>query len=310
MTVTSKDVLVIGGANWDHLLLADRLPEDGETRRGSRYLQAPGGKGANQAMAAARLGASTALVGRIGDDAGGRACRRALRGAGVDLAGLLTSAGEATGTALVHVGGDGEKRILAVPGANGLVTVADVLAGCARFRPPAVSLLSFECGAAVAGAAIAHLRSQGSLVILDPSPAEGISDEALRQVAVIKPDAEEAHALTGVRVSDRSTAATAARKLLERGVGAAVAQAGAGGDLLVDHDHELWLPRLTVDAVDATGAGDAFVATIAAYLAAGSDLRAAARAGSAAAALATRALGAQASLASREEISQLLDATS
>jgi ribokinase len=301
------DVVVVGGANTDYLVRGPRLPRAGETVVGDVFQPAPGGKGANQAVAAARLGARVAFVARLGlDDRGDEVLGR-LAAEGVDARQVTRDADAPTGVALIMVGEGGEKQMLTAPGANRHLAVADLRAAERTIAAARVVLVQLEAPLDAVGAALRLGRDAGARVVLDPAPAPPtpLPDELLRLVDVIKPNAGEARALTGVSVGDRRSAREAAERLLERGVRAAAVQAGDEGNLLVSHDGEYWLPKIPVASVDATGAGDAFAAAIAVMLAEGRSLEEAGRFANAAA-LTTTALGAQAALPRRENVLALL----
>jgi ribokinase len=305
---------VVGGANTDYLVRGTELPGPGDTAEGEEFQEGPGGKGANQAVAAARLGARVAFVGRVGADARGDTLVRALEAEGVDTRHVVRDAVAATGVALVQVGKGGEKQIHTAPGANRRLGTDDVHAASSLIRSARVVLLQFESPAETVEAVVALAHDAGALVVLDPAPPAAVSDDVLRRVSVIRPNAAEAEALTGVHVDQRNSAYRAAEQLLGRGVGAVVIQAGSEGDLLVWDDEtgrrrDCFLPRLPVNAVDATGAGDAFAAALATVLAEGRPIDEAARVASAAAALATTRVGAQAALPRREEVEALLATT-
>jgi ribokinase len=320
------DVVVVGGANWDFLAHGPALPRPGATVRGESFQAAPGGKGANQAVEAARLGARTALVARVGSDAhGGRIVDR-LNAEHVDTRHLVRDPTVETGIALVQVGDNGEKQILAVPGANARLSIEDVRAARTTIADATVLLAQLEAPLDTVSVAIEIAHEAGAVVVLDPAPAVPLPEELLRLVHLIRPNAEEAQVITGIEVSDRATATTAARKLLDAGVTIAVVQAGDDGDLMVwraprstpatarsddatrdgHAEHELWLPHFKVDAVDATGAGDAFAAALAVSLARHIPLPEAGPFASAAAALTTTKLGAQAALPTKREVDAFL----
>jgi ribokinase len=300
------DVVVLGGANLDYLARGSRLPRPGDTVQGDEFQEAPGGKGANQAVAAARLGARVALIARVGDDARGTALLERLLAEGVDARHVLRDSQAPTGVAVIQVDRRGEKQILTAPGANRSLSVEDVERAAPALRAARVALFQLETPLESVTAAARVAREAGARVVLDPAPAVPLPDELLRMLDVIRPNAGEAQVLTGAAVSDRASAGAAARQLLARGVAAAIVQAGNDGDLLVWSDDELWLPRLPVESVDSTGAGDAFAGALSVMLAEGRPLPEAARFASAAAALATTKLGAQAALPRREAIQALL----
>lgn len=299
------EVVVLGGANVDYLIRGPALPAPGSTIEGDEFQEAPGGKGANQAVAAARLGASVAFVGRIGSDARGRSVLDNLKAEGVDTSELSIDPGAPTGIALVMVNGAGEKQIMTAPGANRRLTRDHVVNAAPLIERARVLLLELEVPIEALKAGVRLARPQGVPVVLDFAPPSPLAKTLLQNIDVIRANADEAKVLTGLTITDTTTARRAAHHLLGQGVGAAVLGA-PGGNLLVSADGELWLPHLEVEVVDATGAGDAFAAALAVCLACGKDLFEAARFASAAAALKTTKLGAQAGLPRREAVEELL----
>jgi ribokinase len=300
------DIAVLGGANWDFLVRGPSLPEPGGTVRGDDFQEAPGGKGANQAVAAARLGARTTFIGRVGRDERGLRIVRQLRHEGVDITHVRRDARSPTGIAVVQVEQRGEKQILTAPGANVRISRADVRAAGTTIAASRVLLLQLEAPLPAVAEAVRIAHRAGTIVALDPAPAIPLADSLLRQVYLIRPNADEARIITRTTVRDRRSARRAARRLLKRGVSVAVIQAGESGDLLVWRGGEIWLPRFKVKAIDATGAGDAFAAAVAVGLAFGIPLGEAGRFASAAAALATTRLGAQAALPTRRAVEAFL----
>lgn len=299
------DVVVIGGANTDYLVRGTELPKPGSTVVGEEFQEAPGGKGANQAVAVARLGASVAFIGRLGSDERGRRILATLRTEAVDVGEVSVDANASTGVALVMVDAQGEKQIMTAPGANLRLTPPDVTRAGELIANARVVLLQLESPMPAIETAIRLASAAGVRVVLDPAPPRELAEDLLRHVHVIRPNAAEAEALTGVKVTDERTAKQAAQNLLNRGVGAAVVGA-PGGNLLVLPERQVWLPNLDVEVLDATGAGDAFAAALAVCIARGEDVVAAAHFANAAAALKTTKLGAQAGLPRREEVDRLL----
>lgn len=247
-----------------------------------------------------------ALLARVDADTRGQELRQRLRAERVHTGYVIEDAAAPTGVALIMVGADGEKQILTAPGANRRVSAEDVAAAAGAIRSTRVLLSQLEAPPEAVLATVEIAHAAGAQVVLDPAPATPLPDELLQRLTVIRPNAHEAEVLTGIPVRDRTSAREAARALLARGAGAAVVQAGSAGDLLVWPEGEHFLPRLPVVSVDATGAGDAFAATIAVSLAQGSPLSRAAEFGSAAAALATTQPGAWAGLGRWREIHTLL----
>jgi ribokinase len=283
-------VVVVGSVNADLVVAVDALPGPGETVAGGRFARWGGGKGANQAVAAARLGASVALVGAVGDDAFGDDALRELAAEGVDVSGVAR-VGAPTGVALIVVDASGENQIAVASGANAAVTVP-----AAPFKD-AIVLLGHEVPDA---AVVAGAEAGGRHVILNPAPARDIDPCVLAVRPILTPNASEAAQLTGERDPEAAARALAAR------TGAPVlVTLGADGALLLDGDAER-IPAPRVDAVDTTGAGDTVNGALAAELAAGRELRDAVRFALAAAALSTTAEGARGGMPRREEVERWL----
>ncbi|MES2644140.1 MAG: ribokinase [Myxococcota bacterium] len=297
------DVVVLGGLNTDYLVRGPRLPRPGETVRGWASTAGPGGKGANQAVAAARLDASVRMIGRVGADERGRALIAALVAEGIDVAAVEVDPDADTGVALVGVAEDGTKQILTAPGANYTLAIPDAAGALGAAR---VLLVQLEVPLDTVFAAVRRARATGMLVVLDASPPMRLPEALVAEVDVLRANASEAHVLTGVPVHDRASAAAAAQVLLHRGAGAAIVGA-PGGDLLLEAAGETWLPQIAVASVDATGAGDGFAGALAAELAAGRPIGAAVTFANAAAALATTVVGAQAALPFRSDVLTLLE---
>ncbi|HTO97370.1 MAG TPA: ribokinase [Myxococcales bacterium] len=300
------DVVVVGKANVDYLVRGPRLPGPGQSVTGDAFHEAAGGKGANQAVGAARLGAKVALVARVGRDARGDTVIAALHDAGVETRFVTRDDQAPTGVGLCQVGASGEKQILSAAGAN-----AKLSAACVRQAEEALGatrMVLCQLGVPLEAVEEAFRIGRGAraLAMLDPGPPAPVPDSLIAQLDVIRPNASEAQALTGIAVRDRGQARAAAQDLLRRGARIAAVQAGEHGDVLLSHDQELWLPRFEVERLDATGAGDAFASALAVCLAEGRPLEEAGPFASAAAALATTVLGAQASLPRREAVLALL----
>jgi ribokinase len=305
--MTRADVVVVGGTNFDYSIRGARLPAAGETVEGDIFHEGPGGKGANQAVGVARLGAKVAIVSRVGIDSRGDALERALTEAEVDCRSLSRDLDLPTGVALIAVDRAGEKQILTAPGANQRLGEAEIEAARELIAFAKVIVVGLEVPLAAVGAALRLGKAAGAKTVLDPAPPVPLSEELLRLVDVIRPNAAEAEALTNVKVQDARSAAQCGRVLLARGVGAAIVPAGPAGNLVVTREEQHLLPHLRVETVDATGAGDAFIAGLAAALAEGRSLVDAVSVGTAAAAFSTTRLGAQAGLPRREDLSSLLD---
>ncbi len=304
------DVVVVGSVNTDFLARGPKLPSPGETVLGDEFHEGPGGKGANQAVAAARLGARTALVARLGRDRRGDELAERLAAEGVDLRHAARDADAPTGAAVIMVDGRGQKSILIAPGANGRLSPADVDAAAGMIQAARVVLCQLEAPLDAVLTACRLGRAAGARVILDPAPARPLPDELFPLLDVIRPNASEAETLTGIKVTDRDSARRAAQSLLGRGVLAVAVQAGDEGNLLVWVGGECFMPKLPVRSIDATGAGDAFAAALAVMIAEDHPPAEAGPFANAAAALATTVVGAQEGLPRRDAVQRLLDAQS
>ena len=300
------DVVVVGKANIDYLARGAQLPRPGEGINGDAFQEACGGKGANQAVGAARLGALVALVARIGNDVRGDTVLAALRADGVDASHVTRDPLAHTGVALCQVDAAGNKQILSAAGANAKLDAAAVRDAAPALRACKVLLCQLGVPFEAFAEAVRLAKASGARVVLDPAPGFPLPDEILAQLDLVRPNALEARAMTGLEVTDRESARQAAHHLVQRGARAAAVQAGGEGDVLVWRGGETFLPRFEVKRVDVTGAGDAFASAFAFCLAQDRELPEAGRFASAAAALATTRLGAQASLPKRAQVEALL----
>jgi ribokinase len=299
-------IAVVGSLNMDLVARSPRIPRPGETIIGGEYRHVPGGKGANQAVAAARLGAEVAMVGRLGRDAFGDQLRSNLATGGVDTSFVLQDAGIATGVALIVVDDAGQNSIVVAAGANTRLSPADVDAAARALGGADVLLLQLEIplDTAIRAAEVAHRHRV--TVILNPAPARVLPPHLLSMVDVLIPNESEAALLTGMPVDSQSEAQDAAAALLQLGVGAAVLTLGERGALLAHEGNLQLAPAFPVQPVDTTAAGDAFVASFAVALAEGSTMADAVRWGNAAGALTTTQHGAQPALPTRAAVEQLL----
>jgi ribokinase len=291
-------VVVVGSLNADLTVRTDRLPRAGETVHGSALVVAPGGKSANQAAAAARLGARVAMVGAVGEDDHGDLLLRELRGAGVEVQGVLRLPGVATGTALITVDRAGENTIVISAGANGELR-PDRLAGLAKLLQGAsVLCLCFEVPMETVVSAALQARDAGARVLLNPSPAAPIPDRLLEAVDLLLLNGSEAADLLETRGDWDATAS----RLRRRGGPAAIVTLGGDGALVLEEGRVTPIPAIPIKPVDTTGAGDAFTGAVAARLAAGAPLAEAARFAARAAAWSATRPGAQPSYATLAQL--------
>ena len=295
-------VCVIGSANVDYTMALPRLPRAGETVLDGQLLVNLGGKGANQAVAARRLGAEVRLLGCVGADAAGQDIRGKLGALGIGLTGLFECPDAATGTALILVDADGRNQIAVASGANHRLAVEMLEPHEGSIAWADVVVCQLETPLPAVEWALGRARARGVTTILNPAPAQPLPDRLLAGVDYLTPNAGEAAALGGIAVDDLESARTAAAKLLERGVGAVIVTLGERGALVCDGMRVMHIPAFSVTAVDTTAAGDAFTGALAVGLAARSTLEEAIRLAAAAAALTCTRRGAQDALPDRAEV--------
>lgn len=295
-------ILSLGGINMDLVTFSDRLPADGETVVGNRFVTYPGGKGANQAVAAARMDAQSAMVGRVGDDIFGPQLKDLLEAAGVQTDAVGVSSGTNSGIAVISVGEGGQNRIVQVLGANDTCGDAEYDAVADLLPRTSALMLQLEVSIGLSIKVAELAATQGVQVILDPGPVRPVPEEFYRHVSIITPNETEAEALVGYPVTDARTAASAAEELLARGVGSVVIKLGAQGAYWADgHGKGTVLP-FAVQAVDTVAAGDAFNGALAVALSEGHPLESAVRWGCAAGALSVTRVGAQDSMPTRDAV--------
>ena len=290
-------VVIVGSLNMDLVTRAPRLPRAGETLAGESFVTVPGGKGANQAVAAARLGASVAMIGCVGDDAYGEQLRSALLAEGIDCQAVTAIAGESTGVALIVVDDNSQNAIVIVAGGNGHVTSNVVDGFDALLSQAEVIICQLEVPMATVGHVLKRGRELGKTVILNPAPASGpLPAEWYAWIDYLIPNESEATALTGLPVDSVATADAAASALLASGVGKVIVTLGEHGALFANKASSQHFPAPKVKPVDTTAAGDTFVGGFAAALADGKPESEAIRFGQIAAALSVTRAGAQPSI--------------
>jgi ribokinase len=301
-------VVVVGSINLDLVVRVARLPRPGETLLAQDLQTIPGGKGSNQAVAAARLGARVTMIGRLGDDPFGPRLRSSLEAESVGTEHVQSVENCPSGVAVIGVEESGQNAIMIVAGANGRLTPRDVQACEHVFQDADVLLVQLEVPTATVEAAVVLAQRHGVPVILDPAPAPaGPLSPTLSAVDILSPNQTEAEALTACPVNTPQDAERAAHILLERGARNVVVKLGAWGALVCEPSGEAELvPAAPVDVVDTTAAGDAFTAALAVGLCQGMALREAARFGCAAGSLATTRAGAQPAMPTREEVERFV----
>ncbi len=304
-------IVVVGSLNMDFVVAVDRLPAPGETVLGGGFRMIPGGKGANQACAAGKLGGSSTsvrMVGRVGYDIFADHLKASLSAAGVDVSSVHASRTQPTGVALISVEKSGQNSIVVASGANDALEASDVESMRPAMRGAKYVLFQLETPLKTVAAALKVAREEGARTILDPAPAQTLSPEILRLVDILTPNETEASILLGLRPGRVSMeeAPKLAGLLRETGPNAVVLKLGEQGCFYLDQDVAHPSPGFAVTAKDTTAAGDTFNAALAVALAEGRTLEDALRFANAAAAISVTRAGAQASIPSRSEVEKFL----
>ena len=299
-------IAVVGSSNTDMIIKVPRIPKPGETVLGGRFSTASGGKGANQAVAAARAGAEVCFIARVGDDMFAEAALEGFSADGIDISGVRRDPSAPSGVALIFVAEDGENSIAVASGANANLSADDVNTARSTIESADILLTQLETPQESVRAAVKIASDAGVKVILNPAPAQPLDDALMPQLDVLTPNEYEANRLTGIQVSGESSAAAAAAALRRKGVGCVLITLGSRGVYMDGDEKSGLVPAYSVKAVDTTAAGDVFNGTLAVALAEGRTLDESVRFASAAAALSVTKLGAQPSAPSRAEIDKML----
>jgi ribokinase len=299
-------VVVVGSLNVDLVVGLDRMPDPGETVIGHTLDQHPGGKGLNQAVAAARLGAQVQMIGAVGSDDSGSWLRSIVTAEGIDDSGIRTVDGP-SGTALIEVDHTGMNRIVVVPGANGKVTPDDVASALSDIDDVSIVLTQGEVPLPSIEAAMVVGKAKGARTILNPAPVLDYPLDLLRAVDIVLPNEHEAAQLTGLDTATREGAEAAAAHLVSLGVTCAIITRGSDGAIWATADDSGNVPAFPVMPVDTVAAGDGFCGGLVAALAEGHDLDVALRWAAAAGGLATTKAGAVPSLPHRADLDAMLN---
>ena len=303
-------VTVIGSINMDIVVRCPRLVKEGESLVGSDLKMIPGGKGANQAVAAAKLGAETSFVGRVGEDAFGMQLISSLKKWRVDTSHILKDNLVQTGTALITVFDNGNNAIVVVKGANDRVTKQDVDSAANIIKNSDILLLQLEIPLDVVAYAERKAKQSGVKVILDAGPAMECPDDILAGADIISPNETEAEAITGIKVDNIDSAKIAAESILERGAQEVVLKLGANGCLWANRNFFQHFPAIDIKAVDPTAAGDVFTSALAVRYASGDKMEDALQYANFAAAFSVTKFGAQPSAPDVAELEEFIRARS
>ena len=301
-----RRIVIVGSSGTDMIIKLDRIPRPGETLLGGEFHITGGGKGANQAVSAARAGGEVAFVARLGQDEFGDQAIAAFVKDRINVDHIYRDRKVATGVALIFVDKHGENSIGVAPGANGRLSSGDIKNARKIFDGAGVMVVQLEIPLQTVQAAALLAAKSGARVILNPAPARALPDALLRHVSILTPNETEAELLTGIKVNSDSAAAKAASVLRARGVQTVILTLGARGALVATSDSAQIVSGFKVKAVDTTGAGDVFNGALAVALAEEQSLIDAVRFVNAAAAISVTRLGAQPSAPSRREIEKLL----
>jgi len=295
-------IIVIGSSNTDMVVKTNKFPVPGETILGGEFFMFSGGKGANQAVAAARMGSEVTLICKTGNDIFGQRAIEEFKKEGIITTYIGTDLQKASGTALILVDEKGENEIVVAPGANETLTEPDIEAANDAIENAELILLQLEIPVASVLYAAKKGFELGKKVILNPAPAQQLPAALFTCLYLITPNETEAEILTGIKVTDRKTAAAAAEKLLNMGVQNAIITMGAEGAFFKNKDLEMLIPAPKVHAVDTTAAGDVFNGVLAAGITSGKDWQAAIATACKAASISVTRMGAQASMPYLHEV--------
>jgi len=302
-------VLVVGSSNTDMVARAERIPAPGETVLGGGFVRTAGGKGANQAVAAARLGADVDFVARVGQDVFGEAAVNDIAATGVNTEYVFRDCEAPSGVALIFVDARGQNSIIVAPGANARLSPDDVESARPAFERADVVVLQFETPLETAGRAIDLAKELGRRIVLNPAPVPSLPAGFLSGIDVLTPNEVEAAMLLGWPLDESFDGVKAARALLNLGVGAAVVTLGPKGAVAAFGGQTYLIPPIRVSPIDTTAAGDCFTGALAVALAEGRDLAEACQFATFAAALSVTRFGAQASLPTRAEVERFMAET-
>lgn len=298
-------VIVMGSSNTDMVIQSNHLPKPGETILGGRFEMVSGGKGANQAVAAARLGAEVTFIGKVGNDMFGQQAKKGLQADGINMDFTSIEENSTSGIALIMVDDLGENCISVASGANAMLSKEDINEAGDVFIAQNLLLTQLEVPVEIVAYTIDRAKGAGMRTILNPAPATTLSEQMLSQVDIITPNQSEARSLTGIEVNDLNTARKAASTLLDKGIGTVILTMGKQGAYVLGAGIDEIIPAFPVTAIDTTAAGDTFNGALACSLAAGKDLRSSTVFASKAAAISVTRFGAQTSCPTLEDIKKL-----
>jgi len=301
----SKKIVVVGSCNTDMVIKADRLPVPGETILGGTFFMNPGGKGANQAVAASRLGGNVTLISKTGNDVFGKQSVMLYTAENIKTDFIYSDPKHPSGVALITVDSQGENCIVVASGANAYLTPSDIDKASAEIENSDLVLMQLEIPIETVEYVAAMASKKGIKVILNPAPARALSDNLLKNLYIIIPNKSEAEILSGIKVSDIESAKQAADIISAKGVDIVVITLGSQGALIKEYNEFLFVEAFKVDALDTTAAGDTFCGAFCVGLSEGRSIPEAVKLAARAAAITVTRMGAQASIPYRTELSSL-----
>jgi ribokinase len=294
-------IVIIGSSNTDMVIRADRLPLPGETVLGGTFFMNPGGKGANQAVAAARLDGNVIFICKIGDDIFARKALEVFEEEGIQTKFIIIDRDHPSGVALITVNAEGENCIVVAPGTNGLLTPNDLNQAAPAISRAGIILMQLEIPLETVDY-IASTVNKKIRVVLNPAPARELPDSLLKNISIITPNEIEAGKLTGINIVDKRTAESAAMILQNKGIKTVIITLGSEGAMLLDEDEFMHVPGYPVKAVDTTAAGDVFNGALVVGLSEGMNMKEAVEFSCRAAAISVTRLGAQSSAPFKDEL--------
>jgi len=305
--MNNEGVLVIGSANMDLVVTAERFPDPGETVFGKKFQMFPGGKGANQAVAAAKLGMKTFFIGKFGNDQFHKILTESMSKDGVSLEHTFIDEKESTGVAFIIVNREGQNEIVVISGSNMKLYPSDIESKKEVFKKCSVVLCQLEIPLETVMRTAELAQKNKAIFILNPAPAMQLPEELLKKTGYLTPNENELELLTGIKIVDYDSIERAAKSLVKRGVKNIIVTLGSKGALFVDKDRKIKFPANKVRAVDTTAAGDSFNGALAYSIAKGKDILEAVRMANFAASVAVTRMGAQSSLPVLDEIKKFTE---
>ena len=296
-------IVVVGSSNTDMVVKTQHFPEPGETVMGGNFFMFPGGKGANQAVAAARMGGDVSFICCTGDDQFGQNALEAYKKEGIDVSGSVVAPGMASGVALITVNRDGENEIVVASGANNLLSPSHIKDQANILGKAAIVLTQLETPMEVVTYLAHHCKGSGQSLIINPAPAQTLSDDILKGLFLITPNETETKILTGIEVHDENSAERACAILFQKGVQNVLITMGSRGAFFMNEKEKLMIEAPKVTAIDTTAAGDVFNGCLAVFLAQKMSWRTSIQQATKAAAISVTKMGAQTSAPFKHEMS-------